>query len=93
MGRGELKCPGGCNSIVGSFLLEPFTYGNSSDVMSSCSCGKKLRAKVVFVGMPFGKTCLIEVVDGDPTICTVLVSINLRLISNGKTKEIAEESC
>ncbi|KAK8808228.1 hypothetical protein JH06_2490 [Blastocystis sp. subtype 4] len=35
---GELKCPGGCNSIVGSFLLEPFT----------CSCGKKLRAKVVF---------------------------------------------
>ena len=48
MARGELKCPGGCNSIVGSFLLEPFTYGSSNDVMSSCSCGKKLRAKVIF---------------------------------------------
>lgn len=35
---GYLKCPGNCDSIVGSFLLEPF----------SCSCGEQLVAKVIF---------------------------------------------
>lgn len=29
----------------------------------------------------------VEVVDGDPTICTVLVSINLRLFQMGKRKK------
>jgi len=29
----------------------------------------------------------VEVIDGDPTICTVLVSINLRLFQMGKRKK------
>lgn len=48
MNRGYLKCPGNCDSIVGSFLLEPFSYGCTAYMMNSCSCGEQLVAKVIF---------------------------------------------